>query len=51
VNPGSVGIPFDGRAQYAIIDTNHAIAKTAATEFDVEAVTTRMDDRDIDPKL
>jgi len=51
VNPGSVGIPFDGRAQYAIIDTDHAIAKTAATEFDVEAVTTRMDDRDIDPNL
>lgn len=51
VNPGSVGIPYDGRAEYGIVDTDTGIAQTAATDFDVEAVESRMNDRDIDPDL
>lgn len=46
-NPGSVGVPFDGLAEYVVLDTGSNTVSLKSTEFDVEKVESKLDELDI----
>lgn len=47
VNPGSVGQPIDGAAEYAVIDTDDISVELHNCEFDTELVTDRLERLDV----
>jgi predicted phosphodiesterase len=42
VNPGSVGMPIDGVAEYAIVDTDQSDVELRSTQFDTDRVIERL---------
>ncbi len=50
LNPGSVGQPIDGPAEYAVIDTSTGSATTATVEYDGEQVKNRLVELEIPMK-